>query len=81
MFSRNLGLLNRSGATNSRSALPARIAFSTSSQSSLLLEFSVVAVSPSRPAAWIWSLIRASNGETIRVGPEPRSRISRVAMK
>ena len=42
---------------------------------------SVVAVNPRRPAAWIWSRIRASSGETIRVGPEPRSRISRVAMK
>ena len=66
----------RSAARRSR---PHRMSASTSSQSSTLVELTVAARSPARPAAAIWSRIRASSGETTSVGPPPAARSAAVA--
>ena len=79
--SRNPGLFSRSGLTSSTSTSPARIASWVGSQLSALVELIVTARMPARSAAAIWLRIRASSGETMTVGPAPRSRSSRVATK
>jgi hypothetical protein len=44
-----------------------------------LAEFIVTARMPARSAAATWSRIRASNGDTMIVGPAPAARSSAVA--
>src|SRR4051812_8668790 len=78
---RNCGLLSRSGLISSRSTASSASSARTSFQASRLVELIVCARIPSREAAAIWLRISASSGETISVGPAPRSRSSAVARK
>ncbi len=75
----NAGLDIRSGEMSSTSIRPPRTSASTEPHSSTLVELTVAALSPARPAAVIWSRIRASSGETTSVGPAPASRRAAVA--
>ncbi len=79
--SRNCGLLSRSGLISSKSTASASNSAETSLQASRLVELMVCARRPSLRAASIWLRISASSGETINVGPAPRSRSSGVATK
>ena len=45
----------------------------------MLVEFTVAALRPARSAALTWSRIRASKGDTTKVGPAPVLRIEYVA--
>jgi hypothetical protein len=81
MWSRNPGLLSRSGLTSSTSTVPSSISAWTSSQSSTLAELMVRARIPAACAAAIWLRISASRGDTMTVGPAPRSRSRAVATK
>ncbi len=81
MWSRNPGLLSRSGLTRSTSIVPASISAWTSSHSSMLAELMVRARMPAAWAAAIWLRMSASSGDTMTVGPAPRSRSRAVATK
>ena len=74
-------LLKRSGDMSSTSTALALRAISTCVHSSLLLALIVIAISPRRDAAAIWSRISANKGETMTVVPAPSSRRSFVATK
>ena len=63
-----------------RAELLPRLA-ATSSHSWALAEFMVTARTPARAAAATWSRMRASSGDTIRVGPAPSARSRAVATK
>ena len=76
-----LSLASRSGEINSASASSANTARRSVGHSSRLVELIVNARRPIRSAAEIWFRINASKGDTINVGPKPRSRSIRVAMK
>ncbi len=80
-LSRKSGLFSRSGLISSTSTAPARISSVISSHSSRLAELIVRAWMPARSAASTWLRIRASSGDTMTVGPAPRSRSSAVATK
>ena len=80
-WSRNCGLLSRSGLISSRSTASSASSSRTSSHASRLVELIVCARMPSRSAAAIWLRISASSGETISAGPAPCSRSSAVATK
>lgn len=79
--SRKSGLLSRSGLTRRTSTSPAATSAWTVSHSSVFDELIVRARMPARAAASTWLRISASSGETITVGPLPRSRSSEVATK
>ncbi len=80
-WSRKSGLLRRSGDTSRTSTSPAATSAWIVSQFSVLDELIVRARIPARAAASTWLRISASSGETITVGPLPRSRSSAVATK
>jgi hypothetical protein len=79
--SRKPGLLSRSGLTSSTSISPARTDSWIGSHCSMLVELMVTARMPARSAAAIWLRISASSGDTMTVGPAPRSRSRAVATK
>ena len=76
MRSLKSGLLSRSGLTSSTSTASAAISAPIASQSSMFAELIVRARIPARSAAAIWLRMSASSGDTITVGPAPRSRSS-----
>jgi len=80
-LSRKRGLFSRSGEMRSRSTSPSRAAASMACQSSVFSLLMVAERTPMRSPIWVWLRMRASSGETTRLGPAPSSRRSRVAMR
>ena len=74
-----VGLANRSGDTRSTSTVPASTSCMISSHSSTFVELTVRARSPAPSAAFTWSRINASRGDTTRVGPPSSDLMAEVA--